>query len=196
MIIKRLKSLANNSGIVLFFIRLPSRVLKYSLDRLNTLFYRCFLRTCGHGTIIEFGVHIESPKRVRIGSKVYIGRGTIINSENETGTISIEDNVHIGTNCHIDHTGDLILKYGTLISEKVYIYTHSHGYDPRSKPVAISKVINENVWIGARAVVLESSTQIAKNVILASCSVVTKSLLEKNGIYAGMPAKLIKTYDC
>jgi acetyltransferase-like isoleucine patch superfamily enzyme len=195
MIIKRLKSLAENSGLSLFVIRLPFRFLKYFLDRLNTFFYRCFLKECGPGTIIEYGAHIESPGRVILGTKVYIGRRTIINSENTTGILSVEDNVHIGTDCHIDHTGDLLLKAGTLISEKVFIYTHSHGYDPRSKPIAMNKVINKNVWIGSQAVLLESSNEIANNVILAANSVATKQLSEPNGIYAGLPAKLIKKYD-
>jgi acetyltransferase-like isoleucine patch superfamily enzyme len=195
MVIKRLKSLANNSGITLFLIRLPFRFLKYLFNRLNTLFYKSFLKECGPGTIIEFGAHIESPNRVSLGSNVYIGRKTIINSENTTGTLSIENNVHIGTDCHIDHTGLLVIKANTLISEKVFIYTHSHGYDPRSLPDPIDKTIEENVWIGSQAVVLESSAKVAKGIILAANSVATKQLTETNGIYAGLPAKLIKKYD-
>ena len=195
MIIRRLKSLAKNSGLTLFLIRLPFRFLKYTLNKLNTWFYKLFLKKCGAGTIIEFGVHIESPSRVSLGSKVYIGRNTIINSENSTGTLSVDDNVHIGTSCHIDHTGLLKIKENTLISEKTFIYTHSHGYDPRSAPKPIDKTIEENVWIGAQAVILESSTFIAKGVILAASSVATKSLTETKSIYAGLPAGLIKKYD-
>ena len=195
MVIQRLKSLANNSGITLFLIRLPFRFLKYALNRLNTLFYKLFLKECGPGTTIEFGAHIESPNRVSLGANVYIGRKSIINSENNTGTLIVENNVHIGTDCHIDHTGLLKIKAYTLISEKVFMYTHSHGYDPRSLPDPIDKTIEEIVWVGSQAVILESSSKIAKGVILAANSVATKELTESNGIYAGLPAKLIKKYD-
>ncbi|MDT0627739.1 acyltransferase [Alteromonas sp. W364] len=164
------------------------------MNRGNTLFYRFFLKECGAGTVIEFGCHIESPARVSVGKNVFIAKNTFINSENFVGELQIEDNVHIGADCHIDHTGNLLIKSCTLISEKVFIYTHTHGYDPRSAPRALDKKINEGVWLGSQSTILETAKEIASNTIVAANSVLTKDALVPKSIYAGVPAKKIKVY--
>lgn len=55
-------------------------------------------------------------------------------------------------------------------------------------------VIGKNCFIGARSVVLYGVT-IADNVIVATGSVVTKSITESNVIVAGNPARIISTWD-
>jgi acetyltransferase-like isoleucine patch superfamily enzyme len=193
--IKRIVKLYNDSGFVLFFIRLPFRGVKFFLDIINTLFYRVVCNKVGENVRIEFGVKIESPKLVSIGSNVFIGKGTLIVSENDTGKFVLSDAVHIGRHCHLDHTGGLYIDKDTLLSESVTLYSHSHGYDPRSKAVGIKKVIASGCWIGSRAIVLETSECLTNKSIVASGAVLTKSILEPNSIYAGVPAKKIKSYN-
>lgn len=53
--------------------------------------------------------------------------------------------------------------------------------------------IMDNVFLGAKTIVLDS-VRIGPNVIVASGSVVVKDL-EPNGIYAGVPAKRIGSFD-
>lgn len=190
-ITKRTKDLLAESGVLLFALRLPFRVLKVAADKINTLFYGFFLAELGPGCCIEFGVRIEGAKNVAIGRNVRIGKGTLLISEIKTAKLRIGDRVQINRSCHIDHTGGLTIGEDTLISEETIIYSHSHGVDPHSVPKPIAKMIGSNCWIGARAMLLENASTIADSTLVAAGSVVTKSIHDEGGIFAGVPAKRI-----
>ena len=53
-------------------------------------------------------------------------------------------------------------------------------------------VIGNNVWL-ARNIVVLKGVKIPDNCVVGTCSVVTKPLTEENAIYAGSPAKKIKS---
>jgi acetyltransferase-like isoleucine patch superfamily enzyme len=55
-------------------------------------------------------------------------------------------------------------------------------------------VIGDNCFIGAHAIILPG-VNICNNVIIASGSVVTRSILEENVIFGGNPAKRIGSWD-
>lgn len=192
--IKKLKKLISKSGFILFLLRFPSRALKNILIKLNSLFWKFFLKECGNNVTIELGVNFENPKNIIIKNNVYIGKNSSFSSEIIDGFLTIENNVHIGKNCKIDHTGNVLIKENCLLSENVKILSHSHGYDPRSKPVPKSLLINENCWFGLNTIITENCDLIVKNTIIATASVVSKNILEENCIFAGIPAKKIKNY--
>ena len=52
--------------------------------------------------------------------------------------------------------------------------------------------IGNHVWLGERVMVLKNNT-IADDVIVAAGSIVTKDLTESHSIYAGNPARLVKS---
>lgn len=187
----RLKTLLAGSGPILFAIRLPFRILKTAADLITTRFYSLFLGSVGSGFKIEFGAKIENPKSVFIGKNVFIGKGTIIVSEIPSAQLRIGNNVQINRSCHIDHTGVLSIGSGTLISESVYIYSHSHGSDPRSSAFPIKKDIGENCWIGTKSMILENASHIPNNTLIGACSVLTKAFQEEGLIIVGLPAKKI-----
>lgn len=70
-----------------------------------------------------------------------------------------------------------------------------HGIYDRTDYVASPKevVIEENVWIGERSLILKGS-KIGKNSIIGAGSVVTGEI-PPNSVYAGNPAKFIKQLD-
>lgn len=192
--IKKLKKLISKNGFILFLLRFPSRALKNVLIKLNSLFWKFFLKECGNNVTIELGVNFENPKNIIIKNNVYIGKNSSFSSEILDGFLTIENNVHIGRNCKIDHTGNVLIKENCLLSENVKILSHSHGYDPRSEPVPKSLVINENCWFGLNTIITENCNLIVKNTIIATSSVVSKNILEENCIFAGIPSKKIKNY--
>ncbi|QYJ72798.1 acyltransferase [Shewanella sp. FJAT-51649] len=191
---KRLLEIYKNNGFFLSFFKIYYRFSLQILDLITTYMYSRICKQFGAGVIIQYGVKIEQPRNVSIGNNVFIGRGTIIQSETSTGELVLEDSVHIGNDCHIDHSGNVTIGEKALLSESVFIYSHSHGYLPRSKPLPIDKYISKSVWIGARATILESATIISEKNIIAAHSVVVKSILDKNVICAGVPAKEVKKY--
>lgn len=79
------------------------------------------------------------------------------------------------------------------------ILSTEHRYDDPTVPIhqqpTTSKkvIIGNNVWIGANVTILAGTT-IPDGCIIAAGAVVTKQFTEQNGIYAGCPAKLIKSH--
>lgn len=139
----------------------------------------CFIRNLllpyknGNKVLIWDGTHIDSPSKLNIGNHVSINRGCIINA---AGNVTISDNV--------------------LIGPEVIIYSQNHNFNQKEKNINLqgySKapvMIQKNVWIGARSIILPGVT-IQSDSIIGAGSVVTNDI-PSNSIFAGNPAKLIK----
>lgn len=107
-------------------------------------------------------------------NQISIGENTVINSrgllDGRHSKIAIGKNVDIG--------------------REVAIFTLEH--DPHSDRHAVRSgevVIEDYVWIAARATILPGVT-LKRGSVIAACSVVTKDV-EENTIVAGNPAKVI-----
>ena len=192
--LKKIQNLISKSGFILFFLRLPSRTIKNLFIKLSSLFWKIFLKECGDNVVIELGVRFENPKNVIIKNNVYIGSNSIFGTELDEGIIVLEDHVHIGRNCKIDHTGNIAISKNTLLSENVRILSHSHGYNPKNNPIGLNLKIGKNCWFGINSIISENVIDIEDYTILGTGSILTKSVLEKNTIFAGVPAKKIKNY--
>lgn len=189
---KRILNFFKKNGIVLGMLRLWPRTLRAVRTKINTLYWSMFLGRMGKNTVIECGVHFENPAQVYIGNNAYIGADSYFSSENYTGTLTIEDNVHIGYRVKIDHTGDTTIGSGTLLSANVKIFTHTHGYEPRSVPIALGIIVESSCWIAEDVVITERTRRIASGVVVGIRSVVTGSLCTESGVYIGTPAKFLK----
>lgn len=119
-------------------------------------------------------VIMQFPEHISIGKGSYINGGHIFASENATITI--------GDNC--------------LISYNVHIRTDMHNYESKQHLINSqgrrekSIIIGNDVWIGYGAQILSGIT-IADGCVIAAGAVVTKDTV-KYGVYAGIPARLIK----
>lgn len=195
----RLKSLLirlySDSGLFLFIIRLPSKVIKVILDCLATQFYKLALKGVGSNFFIEWGAVIESPGRVIVGDNVQIGKGTNVLSEDNAGSLTLGDNVEIGRQCRIDITGNIVIQDNVLMSRGCHILTHSHGYNPRSTPVGKDLLIERSVWLGSDVCIMDGCDFIAASSLVATRALITKSILDPSSIVAGMPAKVIGSTD-
>lgn len=130
-----------------------------------------------------------------VGKNIYINKGCKIDSIDE---IEIGDNVWIGTCCHLVASGGLRISSGCILSHNIEIWTQNHNYqsddlmsvpyDKRfiKKPV----VIEENVWIGSRVIILPGVT-IGEGAVIGAGAVVTKNI-PKCAVVGGNPAKVIK----
>ena len=160
-------------------------------EKVNSLFWKYNFLKCGTKLFIQRGAIIRYPNNIDLGNNVSIGRNVNISSEFSDSKLILGDNSQINKNVVIDFTGGMLIGANVLISADAYIMSHNHGLDPKSIPKKIFKVINDNVWIGARAIVLPQAQNIGKNSIIAAGSVVTKDV-PPNSIVAGNPAKVIK----
>jgi maltose O-acetyltransferase len=152
----------------LFAIHLPhtySRTNIFGIASIRHFLGRHIVRKCGRGVL--FGARSEFSEDLEIGNFSVIGKG-----------VSIGKRVKVGNN--------------VLLGPDVMLFTSSRFYTEKEMigRVMYPKVIQDNVHIAARAMVLASCKEIGKGAIVAAGAVVTRDV-PPNVIVAGVPAKVI-----
>lgn len=111
------------------------------------------------------------------------------------GTIRIGKNVVLAKNVFIDYTGEVIIGDNVHMANGVIIESHHRdleAYD-RGKDVNIPTklIIQDNAYIGSRAIILDTCNYIGKNARVGAGAVVTKDVPDF-AVVVGVPAKVIK----
>ena len=131
-----------------------------------------------------------------LGENVSVQNGvTIICEHYSIGKILCGKNVHFARNVDIDYTGDLSIGNNVFFSEGVKVLTHNHstGFDKSNleKGCIITPVsIQDNVWIGARAIIMPGVKEIGRGAVISADSFVN-SKIPPYAIVMGNPAKII-----
>lgn len=176
-----------------------------------------YLISCGVET--QFG-YVELVGRPIIkkhpNSKIIIGKGVILVSDshyNEAGInhpviIATEKEgvtIKIGDGCGFSGTS-IVAVSGIEIGENTLVGVNSNIWDTDFHPInpikrlqqksildalTLPVKIGRNVWIGANTTILKG-VQIDDNSVIGSNSLVNKNV-GKNELFAGIPAKFIKT---
>lgn len=129
---------------------------------------RLFGARVGKGVIIKPNVRIKYPWRLVIG-----------------------DHSWIGESVWIDNLLDVRIGSNVALSQGAMLLTGNHDYSDPTFPYRLGEIVLEDgVWIGARAIVCPTVVCRSHSVLMVS-AVATKHL-EPWGIYAGNPAKLVR----
>lgn len=133
-------------------------------------------KSCGKNIIIENGSYFGD------GSKIVIG-----------------NNSGIGRKCRIP--SNLIIGNDVMMAEEIIILNQNHNFNDHTTPMRLQgynknepQIIEDDVWIGTRVIILPSVRIIGKGAILAAGAVVTKDV-PPFAIVGGNPAKIIKYRD-
>jgi maltose O-acetyltransferase len=128
---------------------------------------------------------LPTGKNIKIQRSVYIGSG---------------NNIVIGNNCQINELARLdnvVIGNNVMIARESIILGKMHESNDVNVPMneqgvkdVRQTIIEDDVWLGLRVVVMPGVT-ISKGTIIAAGAVVTKDT-EPFSIYGGVPAKLIK----
>lgn len=150
----------------------------------------------GKGTNLP-AIEVTWPHQVSLGMNCKLEKNIQFKFDGiwKTGpNICIENNVFLGSNIEFNIRKSIQIKSNCLIASGVKFIDHDHGFSKqelinKQHGVELSITINEDVWIGANAIILKG-VEIHKGAIIAAGSVVTKSIPAYE-IWGGMPAKKI-----
>ena len=130
-------------------------------------------------------------KIIPIGENSIIERNVYIGDGND---VSIGRNCQINENVRLDNVS---IGNNVMIARNVVFLGRMHRFDRMDIPMIEQgedkmdqTIICDNVWIGINVIVMPGLT-IKKGCILAAAAVLTKNTRE-NGIYGGVPAKLLR----
>jgi len=172
------------------------KIKKKTGDYSRLIYWRIFIGKIGKGSLIKAGVRIVgNPKRIKIGENFKIWQNCHLTVEN--GEIKIGNNGLLGVGSLINAShGTVIIGSNVAIAPYVQIFSYSHnfatGKDIKDNPVVSDVVVEDNVFIGAGAIILPGVT-IGKGSRVAAGSVVIKSVKE-NSVVGGVPAKKLYEY--
>lgn len=111
------------------------------------------------------------------------------------GRLTCGKNILFARNVDIDYTGDLTIGNYVYISEGVKILTHDHEFDYSGKDeskgcILTPLVIQNKVWIGARATIMPGVNEIGRGALISSGSLVRRKV-PPYAVLMGNPAKIV-----
>ena len=134
--------------------------------------------------------HLARGFVVHAGDRINLQRGAVFGAK-----LSIGDRSGIGSKCVLQ--GPVQIGCDVMMGPEVLVYTRNHNFDrtditmreqgyQEEKPV----IIEDDVWIGARVVILPG-IRVGKGAIIGAAAVVTKDV-PPYAVVGGNPAKIIK----
>ncbi len=166
--------------------------------RIRFFVYCGKLLRCGDKVLISTGCIIRDCQNIIFGNNVKIGLcNQIYASGNGNERIEIGNDVAFNSNVMInaDRGGSIKIGKDVSIGPNVVIRASNHKFSNLDVPIRqqghISGriVIEDNVWIGANAIIL-ADVVIGTGSVIAAGAVVIKNV-ESFSIVGGVPAKLI-----
>lgn len=183
----------------------------------RSLLYPLLFKTCRGRLAIGKGGVLRNPGAIAMGAKVLIDDYVTLDAKGSCATISLEDFVsigkfsivaskdaeirigkgtNIGSHCRIASQSRITIGESTLIAAYCYIGPGNHKEADESAPLISREMdikggvhIGSNVWIGARATILDG-VHIGDRAIVGAHSLV-KEDVPAGATVAGTPARII-----
>lgn len=154
---------------------------------------------CVFGDNVSIGSHTVIGENVQLGDGAVVGNFCEIGKGLKTGSnVVLQGRIRIAEACEIED--DATLKYGTILTSRVLIkkgaFLGPNVITLGSTHLRETKhgtIIGERCYIGAGSKIAACVT-IANDITVGAAGFVNKDLTE-NGIYVGVPVKLLHQKD-
>ena len=180
------------------------QLLRSLAVRLHRLFLAGQLKSIGRNVYVFPGGTIERAECISLGDNVIVLDGTVLSVHpsvlgDDHHGISIGSGSNIGRRNHIYAMNKIIIGEKVLTASNVYISDCTHEFTNPDLPVidqpikALKPVtIGDGTWIGHGSSVI--GCMVGRNCVIGANSVVLRDVADYS-VVAGVPAKLIRTYD-
>ena len=148
----------------------------------------------GRGSKIYYSVRMDTPPYRRF----WLGRRSVVESycciNNAVGDVTIGDYTRIGIHCTV--IGPVCIGSHVNLAQGITVTALNHNFSEPDKRIDEQGVsttpvtIEDDVWIGANAVILPG-VSIGTHSVVAAGAIVTKNV-PPHSLVAGVPAKVIK----
>ncbi len=176
-----------------------ARYCKYScISRIEMR--RWIIENAKRSTIIDPSIELSGVAfpfdQIAIGDRGCVAKDVSIYFSDKNSRLEIGSDCYIGRNCMIGVYAPLNLGSYVMVAPYCYITTANHSFDKRDIPMlkqsmrAAPVVIEDDVWIGTRVVVLPGVT-VGKGAVVAAGSVVNRDIPAYE-IWGGTPARFLK----
>jgi galactoside O-acetyltransferase len=153
-----------------------------------------------HGQALPMGAVCRDPEHVRIGVDFGMSEhcGLFCQDPENGSTLEIGDSVklNVGVIISADRGGKIRIGHRVLIGPYVVIRAANHKFDDPTTPIMHqghtpgTVIIEDDVWIGAHAVVL-ANVRIGRGAVIAAGSVVSRDVPDR-AVAAGAPAAVVR----
>lgn len=158
---------------------------------------------CGRGFVVEDGAELHglSSHGLRFGDNVTVGRDAQVRPSGYYGRslgwgLRVGNNSNLGPGCYIGASGGIVIGDNVLMGPGVTVLSEEHDFTRRERDIRaqgvteMKTVINDDVWLGARSVILGGS-HVGKGSVIAAGAVV-KGSVPPYAIMAGVPARVVR----
>jgi len=156
--------------------------------------------TFGRRTVLELPIRIIGGRRMAIGSDVYVGAGSCLQTMGEADgnpVLFIGDGTSIAGSAVLSAAKCVQLGERVLLARNVYIADHQHAFDDLDLAVldqGINRVapvlIGDGAWLGQN-VVVGPGVSIGRGAVIGANSVVLDDV-PANAVAVGAPAKVVR----
>jgi len=157
------------------------------------------VRAVDHGPNLRVGrnVQLVAPENIHLGRDVSLLGNAYVNAAGPRGSVRIGDRTHVDQFTVLYGQGGLSIGRGCAIASGVIVYSQTNQIDAdREAPVLDQPVVyapvhvGDDVWIGARAVILPGVT-VGDHAVIGAGAVV-RADVPAWAIVAGVPARVIR----
>lgn len=161
-----------------------------NIKKIESVLWNIIINNVSSSYLFSQKMRLKLYKILNVEIKGNVSPGVYFGNRN----IKIDKGSFINKKCYFDERASIKIGENCFLGPEVMICTSTHKIESSPKRagelVEKSVKINSGCWIGARSTILPGVT-IDQGCVIAAGSVVISNC-EKNGLYAGVPAKRIK----